>query len=481
MSSSKGSSNDLVGVSGPIFGAEGQSLKSHDLPKKKGRSSSRNQPLEECWHLPQAEKKQLSLSKISLKSMMMFRESLKRIGRSKTLQMIYESSHNPDDEQMVQSFRELLLSNGQLPEKHDDYHTLLRFLRMRSFDMPKAKDMYLKMLKWRNDIGIDRIVTDFKIEEYEEVKKYYPHGFHGVDRYGRPLYIERIGLIDLNALMKVTTIDRYVKYHIYEQEKTLNMRYPACSLAAKRHVATTTAILDVTGVSKNNFSKPARDLFVEIQKIDSNYYPETLHQLFIVNAGSGFRVLWQALKAFLDARTVGKIQILGSKFQSKLVEVIDPSNLPTFLGGNCVCSECGGCLLKDKGPWNNPEVVDILQTISDKEQNFGNEATGNIGLEEALVLHNDDAHMSDTCKMHTREQEVTEQPSQTKYVNDFLTQKILAMEDGLKDTKMILQTILSKQEELVRQINQLVELTSSIREEVIELEVQSDDRMAWKN
>ncbi|XP_077236260.1 sec14p-like phosphatidylinositol transfer family protein isoform X3 [Tasmannia lanceolata] len=407
MSSSKGSSNDLVGVSGPIFGAEGQSLKSHDLPKKKGRSSSRNQPLEECWHLPQAEKKQLSLSKISLKSMMMFRESLKRIGRSKTLQMIYESSHNPDDEQMVQSFRELLLSNGQLPEKHDDYHTLLRFLRMRSFDMPKAKDMYLKMLKWRNDIGIDRIVT-----------------------------------------------------------------------------------------SKNNFSKPARDLFVEIQKIDSNYYPETLHQLFIVNAGSGFRVLWQALKAFLDARTVGKIQILGSKFQSKLVEVIDPSNLPTFLGGNCVCSECGGCLLKDKGPWNNPEVVDILQTISDKEQNFGNEATGNIGLEEALVLHNDDAHMSDTCKMHTREQEVTEQPSQTKYVNDFLTQKILAMEDGLKDTKMILQTILSKQEELVRQINQLVELTSSpffdkfstevnidfqIREEVIELEVQSDDRMAWKN
>lgn len=85
-------------------------------------------------------------------------------------------------------------------------------------------------------------------EEYEEVKKCYPHGFHGVDKSGRPLYIERIGLVDLNGLLKVTTVERFLKYHIVEQEKTLNLRYPACSLAAKRHIASTTAILDVKGV-----------------------------------------------------------------------------------------------------------------------------------------------------------------------------------------------------------------------------------------
>ncbi|KAL5980042.1 Phosphatidylinositol/phosphatidylcholine transfer protein sfh11 [Asimina triloba] len=64
-----------------------------------------------------------------------------------------------------------------------------------------------------------------------------------------------------------------------EQEKTLNLRFPACSVAAKRHVASTTAILDVKGVDRNNFSKPARDLFTAIQKIDSNYYPEPLTNL----------------------------------------------------------------------------------------------------------------------------------------------------------------------------------------------------------
>lgn len=91
-------------------------------------------------------------------------------------------------------------------------------------------------------------MQEFKFEEYEAVKKCYPHGYHGVDRNGRPIYIERIGMVDLNALLQVTAVERFVKYHVSEQEKTLNLRYPACSIAAKRHIASTTSILDVQGV-----------------------------------------------------------------------------------------------------------------------------------------------------------------------------------------------------------------------------------------
>lgn len=92
------------------------------------------------------------------------------------------------------------------------------------------------------------MVQEFKFEEHEAVKKCYPHGFHGVDRCGRPIYIERIGMVDLNALLQVTSVERFVKYHVSEQEKSLNLRYPACSIAAKRHIASTTSILDVQGV-----------------------------------------------------------------------------------------------------------------------------------------------------------------------------------------------------------------------------------------
>jgi hypothetical protein len=94
---------------------------------------------------------------------------------------------------------------------------------------------------------------EFKFIEYTEVKKCYPHGYHGVDRCGRPVYIERIGMIDINKLLQVTTNERFIKYHVSEQEKTLQVRYPACSLAAKRHIASTTSILDVNGIVSKFF------------------------------------------------------------------------------------------------------------------------------------------------------------------------------------------------------------------------------------
>ncbi|CAH2046040.1 unnamed protein product [Thlaspi arvense] len=273
----------------------------------------------------------------------------------------FTEEHSPNNEDIVEAFRNLLLLHGQLPAKHGDHDTLLRFLKMRDFDLEKSKDAFLNYLKWRVDSKVDMIYKKFKFEEYGEVKKHYPHGFHKVDKNGRPIYIERIGMVDLNAFLKATTIERYVKYHIKEQEKTLSLRYPACSIASEKHVSSTTTILDVSGVGMSNFSKTARSLFMEIQKIDSNYYPETLHRLFVVNASSGFRMLWLALKTFLDARTLAKVQVLGPNYLGEILEAIDPSNLPTFLGGNCTCSDRGGCLFSDEGPWNDPNIKEKIQ------------------------------------------------------------------------------------------------------------------------
>lgn len=91
-------------------------------------------------------------------------------------------------------------------------------------------------------------MQEFCFDEVHEVKQHYPQGHHGVDKEGRPVYIELIGRADPSKMMEITTVDRYVKYHIVEFEKTLNIKFPACTIAAKRHISSTTAIFDVAGV-----------------------------------------------------------------------------------------------------------------------------------------------------------------------------------------------------------------------------------------
>ncbi|KAK1384953.1 hypothetical protein POM88_022688 [Heracleum sosnowskyi] len=67
------------------------------------------------------------------------------------------------------------------------------------------------------------------------------------------------------------------------------------------------------------------------------------------------------VKSFLDPKTTAKINVLGNKYQSKLLEVIDASELPEFLGGTCNCAEKGGCMQSDKGPWNDPEIMKMVR------------------------------------------------------------------------------------------------------------------------
>jgi len=240
--------------------------------------------------------------------------------------------------------------------------------------------------QWRKDYGVDDIVqcvqhprpppssfsgkcvtySNFDFKEKVEVNKYYPQFYHKNDKVssfyfplyplhiflpqdGRPIYVERLGFLDIKALYAITTQERQVKRLVYEYEKFITERLPACSASVGHPVETSCTILDLYNVSLSNFYR-VKDYVMQASSIGQDRYPECMGKFYIINAPWAFSAVWSIIKPWLDEVTVSKIDILGSSYKEKLLEQIPEENLPKEFGGKCEC--VGGCDLSDAGPWN---------------------------------------------------------------------------------------------------------------------------------
>lgn len=246
-------------------------------------------------------------------------------------------------------FKKQLKDEGIFVESRMDDALLLRFLRARKFDLPQAKLMISNWIKWRKDQGVDDLLKTFQFPEKNEVDRIYPQYYHKTDKEGRPVYIERLGSLDFTKLDAITTEDRLLTRLIYEYERFIDERLPACSKAAGHPVETSCTILDISGVSLSNFSR-VKNYLQRASKIGSDYYPETMGKFYVINAPFLFSTIWSVIKGYLDPVTAAKIDIIGSGYKDKLLAQIPKENLPKEFGGECAC--VGGCSLSDAGPWN---------------------------------------------------------------------------------------------------------------------------------
>jgi hypothetical protein len=249
----------------------------------------------------------------------------------------------------LEKLKKELKEEGVFVEERMDDAMLLRFLRARKFDLVRTKAMLLDAEKWRQEFGVDDLIKNFDFKEKAEVNKYYPQYYHKNDQDGRPVYIERLGKLDIKALYAATTQERLLQRLVFEYEKCLSSRLPSCSAACGHPVESYCTILDLDGVSLSNFYR-VKDYVSAAASIGQNRYPETMGKFYIINAPWAFSAVWAVIKPWLDEVTVKKINILGGGYKDELIMQIPLENLPKEFGGACEC--VGGCSMSDAGPWN---------------------------------------------------------------------------------------------------------------------------------
>lgn len=167
--------------------------------------------------------------------------------------------------------------------------------------------MFENFVNWRKAENVDDILN-FDFTEFDQVQAVYPHAYHKTDKLGRPVYIERLGMLNITALWEVTTEERMLKHYIQSYEILMKLRFPACQAVqgGKRYEGSLT-LLDLTGGTMSQVNKQVYGLIKLCSKIGSDYYPEIMGNLLCINAPMLFNGVWAIVKGFLDEKTRRKI------------------------------------------------------------------------------------------------------------------------------------------------------------------------------
>lgn len=245
-----------------------------------------------------------------------------------------------------------------------DDNRLICFLRARKLDIAKSKKMILKYLNWYKTNNINSIYLHYNWEKLDEFTLLYPHGFHKTTKSGEPILLQALGHLKVNKLFKAFTLDSIVKNWIKQYEIMQRDIFPKCSQVAQRYIHSVVTIIDLRKLGTGILNNKIYALLQVILEVCQDYYPESLGNIFVINSGFAFKMMYTVLKTFIDKKTKAKIKVHGKNYSDALNAVVSKENLPDLFGGQCTCQPLG-CLFSNAGPWNDSGKVMNVQ-VSDE-------------------------------------------------------------------------------------------------------------------
>jgi predicted house-cleaning noncanonical NTP pyrophosphatase (MazG superfamily) len=188
---------------------------------------------------------------------------------------------------------------------------LLRFIVARSYNVDNALKILLESLVFRKANGV-RFIT------FDDVKD--------------ELSFNRISILGFDQNKRLVAVIR-PRYHFSSQSVKENAQKMLLFFAEKAKALLSkdndqcTIIFDMTDFTLANMDY---DIIKYMVRVFTDYYPETLGVLLVVNSPWLFKSCWKIMKPWLDPNTAKKIIFTS---HPKLTNYIDEQILPPDLGG----------------------------------------------------------------------------------------------------------------------------------------------------
>lgn len=202
----------------------------------------------------------------------------------------------PYQESKLLELREMLRDRSGSDAKIPNYQTMLRFLRARDFSVEKAAQQLLGSMKWRAENDVDKMLTDYQMPLV--VGKHFPGGWHQADKDGHPIYIIRLGHMDVKGLLRSIGEDGLLKLTVRICEEGLQLIEEATK-SHEKPVLNWSLLVDLDGLSMRHLWRPGVKALLRIIETLERNYPETLGRVFVVRAPRVFPIAWTIVSAFI--------------------------------------------------------------------------------------------------------------------------------------------------------------------------------------
>lgn len=224
-------------------------------------------------------------------------------------------------------------------EEEGEAFALCRWLRARKYDYEEV----IKMVEEATETRKSAKQMDFYPEPEAalgcDMSIYfaqYPQLYSGFAKNGCPVFISKPGVLNVDAVECITTIEGIVKFHWFIMMHDFANRLRNQKKADnnfKRFECV--CILDLENLTMGQLNSKTLAIIKEQSAIDSVCFPETMNKMYIINGPRFFGATWSLIKGWLDPRTANKIEVISSRkaWTKTLLEYIDEEELPADYGG----------------------------------------------------------------------------------------------------------------------------------------------------